>query len=421
MNLQVGFSSLNLGTVIASEDNQLYLCGRNDNLQLGKWNNGKHSDYLLEPISFPTTSRLKMVASGQFHSLALTDSGEVFVWGRNDVGQLGLPESSDTLPKPLPLPSKTVYVTAGAYYSIFIQEDGSLLGFGQNLVGELGIEDSSNYVTPHVLPALPSKAVQVACGWNHTIVLLEDGTVYGTGRNAEGQLGLGHNKQVRTWRKINFHNPVKISAIACGANYFSLALTTEGQVWSWGYNEEGCLGVGHAIDTPFPLLIEGFPGRVIAIACGDRHSLALAEDNTLYSWGWNAKGQLGCVGENRLVPKVVSLSPAITDSLSSPPPSPSPIISIACGYYHSVVFCMNDEVYTWGGNEYGELIDEKAGRRYFPSLVEKFSWRARRYGTMEKWEKVGKWLFMGGASRESEFSVLPVEVIYHFALVHRAW
>jgi alpha-tubulin suppressor-like RCC1 family protein len=403
MNLQQGFSSFNLGTAIAAEDTHLYVCGRNDNSQLGQGTNGNQFDFL--PLSLPTTSSIKMLASGQSHSLALMEDGELFGWGYNADDQLGAGRSERvaTIPERVPLPQKIIFVTVGAYHTICIQEDGTFLVFGQNSSGELGIGITTAPDSPTVL-RLASRGVQASCGWNHTLFLTEDGTVYSSGRNLEGQLGVGDNRDRSSPQKVQFPKHLNISAVACGANYYSHALTSKGKVYSWGYNEEGCLGLGDLQHRSTPVRVRGIPEPVRALACGDRHTLALTANSTLYVWGWNSKGQLGLPDGSIIV------NP-------TPLPIPSKILSVGCGYYHSAAFCCGGEIYVWGSNDHGALGVPGYEPRRTPLLLAPTSWKARRWGWQEKWDKAGRWIFLGRGSPKSEFSQLPVEVVYQFVVV----
>jgi alpha-tubulin suppressor-like RCC1 family protein len=404
------------GTVIASQDNVLYMSGRNDCAQFGTGHSGERTNRVPVAISLPSKSSLKMVASGFFHSLALMEDGQVFGWGHN-VGQLANASPGRYRPTLLPIPSKTVYVAVCEFCSFCVQEDGSLYVFGQQTRGELGLglESPSMHATPqHVVLPGGAKAVQVACGKDHTLVVTHEGEVYGSGSNEKSQLGLGDDSDHASFSLLKFPKPgTKISAVTCTSNRSSFALTTEGEIYAWGHNADGLLGLGHVEDRSTPQLVQNFPGRALAITCGFRHALALTEGprgRSIYLWGGNMNGQLGFRGvQKRLFPTRLPL------------PSSSSIVSIASGYCHSVVFC-KEEVLAWGCNAYGELGEAtSAVYQGTPLILPRPTWRIQSFEWRENWRGVARWIFLGMSCPDSEFSELPVEVVFHLTMVMDNW
>lgn len=178
----------------------------------------------------------------------------------------------------------------------------------------------------------------IAAGWNHTLGIKNDGTLWAWGGNSSGQLGDG----TTTDRTL----PVQVgagttwSAIAAG-NSFSLALKSDGTLWAWGANSKGQLGDGTATDQKSPVQIASGTAWS-AISAGSSFALALKNDGTLWAWGANSAGQLG-VGTivDGLVPALVS-----SDTTWS---------AIAAGYNHAVALKNNGTLWTWGGNSSGQL------------------------------------------------------------------
>jgi len=146
----------------------------------------------------------------------------------------------------------------------------------------------------------------VAAGKTHSLVLTESGEVYAWGDNDDGQLGLGDREERLTPTKVE--GLPKVKAIAAGGAH-SLALTESGEVYAWGWNREGQLGLGEMGDWKVrltPTKVEGLP-KVKAIAAGGGYSLALTESGEVYAWGNNAIGQLGLGDrEERLTPTKVT-------------------------------------------------------------------------------------------------------------------
>jgi hypothetical protein len=134
--------------------------------------------------------------------------------------------------------------------------------------------------------------VQFDGGWEHAIAVLADGTALAWGDNAQGIVGDGTN----VWRTgpVLIKNVAGVRSVAAGYRH-SLALLSDGTVWSWGRNDYGQLShtwTG-ALDQWEPEGVVGLPSGIIAIDTGDNHSIALARDGSVWTWGLNTSGQLG--------------------------------------------------------------------------------------------------------------------------------
>jgi hypothetical protein len=135
--------------------------------------------------------------------------------------------------------------------------------------------------------------IDISCGLHHSLALSEDGLVYGWGYNNWGQTGSGTGKYKDTMpKKLKGFDNEKVKAISCGG-YHSLALTSNGRVYSWGYNGNGQLGQGKIKASPTPRLL-GLRGSIITgICCGLEHSILLEDSGAIFTFGNNSCGQLG--------------------------------------------------------------------------------------------------------------------------------
>ncbi|MBF0487187.1 MAG: hypothetical protein HQK98_03415, partial [Nitrospirae bacterium] len=129
----------------------------------------------------------------------------------------------------------------------------------------------------------------VAGGFEHTIALTGDGTVWAWGYNGYGQLGDGTNTNSNT--PVQVSGLTGVTAVAGGAVH-SVALRSDGTVWAWGLNQYGQLGNGTNTNSNTPVQVSGLTG-VTAVAAGFEHSVALKSDGTVWAWGYNGYGQLG--------------------------------------------------------------------------------------------------------------------------------
>ena len=177
------------------------------------------------------------LAGGWGYSLAMV-KGQLWAWGRNDHGQLGLGFTEH--PVKVPSSKNFVAIAAGHRHSLALSDDGTLWTWGANSRGELGIGDTNDQLNP-VQVAVGKKLVAIAAGGVHSLALSDDGTLWTWGYNSLGQLGIGNtNDQL---------NPVQVAvgkklvAIAAG-DYHSLALSDDGTLWTWGHNANGQLGIG---------------------------------------------------------------------------------------------------------------------------------------------------------------------------------
>ncbi len=167
--------------------------------------------------------------------------------------------------------------------------DGSV-GFGQSF-GFLGDDGTvANQTTPVTVSGLTG-ITAISTQRLHTLALKSDGTVWSWGKDYYGELGDGGTN-------LDKATPVQVSgltgiiAIAAGGNH-SLALKSDGTVWSWGHNSNGQLGDGTTTDRGAPVAVAGGLTGVVAIAAGYHHSIAVKSDGTVRAWGINQYGNLG--------------------------------------------------------------------------------------------------------------------------------
>jgi alpha-tubulin suppressor-like RCC1 family protein len=178
-----------------------------------------------------------------------------------------------------------------------------------------------------------------AVGTSHTIVLLKDGTVQALGENGEGQLGNGRFGR-QGLEPVKVANLSGVIAVAVGGAT-SVALKQDGTVWTWGFNGSGQLGNGSTKNSSEPVCVEGLKG-ITAIATGSSHVMALDQNGVVWAWGNNRLGQLGSNDANNMT------SPVRVKQLDG-------VVSIASGEYHSMALKKDGTVWAWGYNGYGQL------------------------------------------------------------------
>lgn len=241
-----------------------------------------------------------VTAGGGSHSGAIV-SDELYVFGRNNVGQLGLdPTTTTSASSPTKLVTTAVpsIVAFNQNSSLFVDKTGGVWVWGENSKGQLGLGDSGTATrrsTPTVNPSV-TNIVAAAVGFGHTLVLDKDGVVKAWGTNDVGQVGVVGDGTAADFQVT----PVVVAGLPndivkiLGGSAHSLALTASGDVWAWGRNEYGNLATG-ALDEdrhPTPTKVANL-ADVVDIANGRDHILAVKADGSVVSWGLGASGQLG--------------------------------------------------------------------------------------------------------------------------------
>ena len=315
-------------------------------------------------LTFVETTIYTVISCGFDHSLAVTDEGKVYAWGYNYYGQLGLGTSGNGTNEssPVLIPTTALSnvsgIAAGRFHSLAFTTNGEVYAWGRNNSGQLGLGtsgDENNESSPVLIPTTALSNVSgIAAGFDHSLALTTNGEVYAWGNNNNGQLGLGYFGS----NENNESSPVlipttdlsNVSGIAAGHSH-SLAFTTNGEVYAWGNNYFGQLGLGTSGDEnneSSPVLIPTTAlSNVSGIAAGNLHSLAFTTNGEVYAWGYNYYGQLGLGTSGNAYNES---SPTLITALSN-----ITVSGIAAGAYHSLAFTTNGEVYAWGYNNEGQL------------------------------------------------------------------
>ncbi|KAM6309948.1 X-linked retinitis pigmentosa GTPase regulator [Aegotheles albertisi] len=269
--------------------------------------------------------------------LPVPESGAIFTFGKSKFAE-------DVPSKFWFKNDKPVLISCGDEHTAIVTGNGKLYMFGSNNWGQLGLGSKSTVSKPTCVKALkPEKTKLAVCGRNHTLVYTEKGNVYAAGGNSEGQLGLGDTEERTTFHLISFFtNQHKIKQLAAGS-YTSAAVTEDGQLFVWGDNSEGQIGLADEASVSIPCQVDvGKP--VSSVSCGYYHSALITGDGELYTFGEPENGKLGLLPEqlkNNRVPQPVL---GIMEKVNK----------VACGGEHTVVLTERD-VYTFGLGQYGQL------------------------------------------------------------------
>lgn len=338
--------------------------GRNRNGQLG---DGTYDDrFNLSSVS--NMSGVVAVATGGddygVFSLALLSDGTVWAWGKNYDGVLGDGTWNERI-RPVPVVGLTriTAIAAGSGHSLALDADGIIWSWGTNRYGQLGDGTFGDHNSPVKVSGL-TNVVAIAAGGFHSLALMADGSVRSWGYDYYGQLGNG--------TFANKNNPVQVMGVdgigtldgvvaIAGGSQQSVALKSDGTVWTWGENLYGELGVGRTdhFSSEYPIQVKDpdgnrFLGEVVAIASKNQHTLALTSDKTVWAWGYNGDNELGATttaGCNPYYPSPCSPLPVQVRNMTN-------VTAVIAGGYHSLALKEDGTLWGWGANYRGQLAED---------------------------------------------------------------
>eukprot|EP00163_Fabomonas_tropica_P027603 TRINITY_DN5370_c0_g1_i1.p1 TRINITY_DN5370_c0_g1~~TRINITY_DN5370_c0_g1_i1.p1 ORF type:complete len:461 (-),score=75.85 TRINITY_DN5370_c0_g1_i1:288-1670(-) len=244
----------------------------------------------------------RAAACGARHTACLTDDGEVWTFGSNADGQLGRcddePYTMAAVVDEL-MGLDVCAVACGDFHTVALTEQGEVFVWGSNEFGQCGTGVEGGKITvPHKLESLSDyKVVQVACGSDQTMLLTDEGLVIGFGSGECDKLGLGHEDSVLEPTEIEGLSDKEIVDIACGRTH-GMAISAGGRLYAFGDNTHGQLGCGPSEEWGNgPIHLEKLDSASFrSVACGDRHTLARTDDG-VFAWGTGMFG-LSCFDED---------------------------------------------------------------------------------------------------------------------------
>jgi alpha-tubulin suppressor-like RCC1 family protein len=308
------------------------------------------------PTSIPAVT--VPIAAGKNHTCAVTAGLGVKCWGNNEHGQLG---DGTTINRPTPvdvrgLGSEVIALTAGWGNTCALTAGGGVWCWGYNQNGELGNGGTIDGNVPTPVSGLESGVKAIESGDDHTCAVTAEGALKCWGFNEYGQLGDG--------TKISRDLPVAAGGLNAGVQSAAAGwghtciLTDAGAVKCWGNNEYGQLGYGQDAEVRFtPVDVDGLGGGVIAITADGGSNCALIAGGGMRCWGNNQYGQLGDgTAENRIDPVAVS-------------GMAQGVAKAAAGWNHTCAIGGTGELWCWGWNFYGQLGTGTKNTRLTPRLV----------------------------------------------------
>lgn len=319
---------------------------------------------MAEGTVLPAGLKAQSVSVSNWHSAVLSDQGEVWTWGANNVGQLGNGSTIDSYSKAVKVAGleNVTSITGGTMHSVALKDDGTVWAWGGNDFGQLGNETNSQSNIPVQVAGL-TNVIALATGPYHSLAVQAGGKVWAWGNNGQGGLGNG------TYTHSN--KPTEVQGLPAGENIIavaasqvhSMAVTESGEVWAWGGNGDGQLGDGTRIYRNKAVKVIGLPDpatdKVTSIAVGESYSFAVTESGRVWAWGNNADGQLG-LG----VSIASTTTPMQITGLAG-----INIKSVVAGGYCNFAISETGEVWGWGSNYSGQQGDGSKDTHYEPVLM----------------------------------------------------
>jgi alpha-tubulin suppressor-like RCC1 family protein len=329
---------------------------------------------------------VSVLAAGGAHTCAIVVGG-VKCWGDNYYGQLGLGDRTprgtvptdmgDALPFVDLRAARPVAVAAGLFHTCVLLDDGHVQCWGGNQFGQLGLGDVTNRgddpsrtggaLVPVDLGGDES-AVAIAAGAYHTCAILGDGRLKCWGANDHGQLGVdripmqGDSSETTGDRlaAVKFEDGLKTVAVAAGA-FHTCALREGGDLYCWGANMSGQLGVGTQTDVVIGSnvlthLDLGAGRFAVSVAAGASHTCAVLDDRSVRCWGLGAFGQLGLEDPRNRGDDAGEMGDALPPiALGTLAGGALPADVVTAGAYHTCALLATGDLKCWGRNGLGQL------------------------------------------------------------------
>ncbi|CAL9101685.1 unnamed protein product [Musa textilis] len=334
-------------TLFLTERGRVYASGLNNFGQLGR---SSATPFALEPAEVSgLPENIRQISAGYHHSAAVTADGELFIWGNNSSGQLGLGKSTKSI---VYLPTRVDFlvginikmVALGSEHTIAITDVGDALSWGAGDSGRLGhghksslfgFSVSSSEYTPRLIKSLEGVKIKtVAAGMLHSACIDEKGSVFIFGERSTNKLEIGEGKNIRTPTVVQ--EIPDSEEVACGG-YHTCIVTSGGELYTWGSNENGCLGLGCTEMIRNPEIVQSslLKSPISTVACGWKHT-AVISGGSIFTWGWggangtffedghSSGGQLGHGDDNDCnVPTMVNFDKRVK------------ALHVSCGFNHT--------------------------------------------------------------------------------------
>lgn len=349
-------------------------------------------------ITATRDARFIKIDSLSTHSVAITTKGEAMTWGNGDKYRLGhgttTKEYTPRIIESINVQGRVIDISCGLGHTIALMESGDLYVWGNGSNGRLGLGDTNDRASPTKMSTSELNCAgqsagnddqskrsgsyafrHVYCGASHSLAVGYDGRAYSWGKNNQGQCGHGHTNDQLSIQEVQFfRDEVEEDIVhAAGGWEHTLFCSASGRVFSagCGYKDSRrtgippVLGHGDCERRLKPTVIQSFidANEVVSkVACGWDHSLAVTMNGLVYSWGSGTNGKLGHGDEENCD------VPALIRSMEN-----KQVKEAKAGCEHTVLLTEDREVWTFGQGDSGRLGHGDNQTRKVPTLIESFA------------------------------------------------
>lgn len=335
----------NKHAALVTRQGQIFSWGEGSGGRLGHGVEADVSQPML--IGALSESSVGLVACGEFHTCAVTQTGDLYTWGDgyHNIGLLGHgTEVSKWTPEKVSGEMEGMhvsYISCGSWHTAAVTSTGKLFTFGDGTFGALGHGDRSSTNMPREVDALRGlRTLRASCGVWHTAAVVEvpteisggfsSGKLFTWGDGEKGQLGHGDKEPrlIPSW--VSLSDIINFSQVACGHS-ITVALTDTGKVYSMGIVGHGHLGSLGSSMLPTCVKSNMKNSRIEEIACGSYHIAVRSSDAKVYTWGKGENGQLGH-GD-----KADRTIPILVEALKN-----KQVKRVVCGSNFTAAICLHD-------------------------------------------------------------------------------
>lgn len=355
-------------SIILKTDGTVWASGANDYGQLGSGNNLQSSVYVaVKDAEGNMLTDIVDISAGYHYACALKSDGTVWTWGDNYYGQLGDgTRNSRNYADIVKVSDGSIFnnvekIFCGFYCTSTIKTDGSVWGWGHNGYGQLADGTYIGKYYPVQAKDLKGEYLtgiqKLALGAGHCIALKNDGSLLAWGINFSGQLGIGTD-DLRLLKAVSIPGMSSVVSISANESY-SMAVKSDGTVWSWGANYHGQLGDGTLVDKKVPVQVKDQSGRYIedvsSVYAGMASSMMLKNDGTVWMSGF-----IGSDDPNSTSGIVLTANKVMKQDGTEL----SNVSEISGGLVAFSAITSDNELWSWGLNDYGLLGNGEKSNGY---------------------------------------------------------
>ena len=301
---------------------------------------------------------LKSISTGALHTCGIDYDGSLYCWGQNSNGQVGIGTTTAKYTDRQEVTveanglehNRALQVSANGGHTCALFDDLELYCWGYNNYGQLGIDSVTQQTRPQIVNMPDNQRVtDISNGQAHTCAIVNNGSVYCWGFNGYGQLG--DNTTTNSHVPVYTQLPQGRTALAISSgSHYSCAILDNNSIYCWGYNNNGQLGVGSTISSSLPVFSDMPTGSVpVQLSLGTDFTCAVLINGSAYCWGYNAQNQVEGPVDN-VQPTYVTYPIYLNLKTNYK------IVSLSSGSTHACAIIENGEITCWGSTSGGRNI-----------------------------------------------------------------